>query len=113
MKIQSKILQAIFPGLFSVLAASVAAAAATLPHMEKLAPGVYAAGFADRYGSANCGWVALGDQTLMVDTPHGVSVAEFLSEVERTTGKPVRTLVRTRVDPSEDRKSTRLNSSHT
>src|SRR5690242_7495769 len=42
-------------------------AAPLLPHSEELAPGVGAAGFADRYRCANCGWVALGDQTLLVD----------------------------------------------
>ena len=46
-------------------------------HLEAIAAGVYAAGFADRYRSANCGWVALRDEMLLVDLPRGVSV-EFL-----------------------------------
>ena len=35
------------------------ARSAALPHHEEIAPGVFAAGFADRYRSSNCGWVAL------------------------------------------------------
>jgi type 1 glutamine amidotransferase len=68
-----------------------------LPHREQLAPGVYVAGFSDRYYSANCGWVALGEETLLIDLPHGIPVLEFLSLVASSTGKPVRTLVLTHV----------------
>ena len=32
---------------------------AALPHRQRIAPGIHVAGFADRYRSANCGWVAL------------------------------------------------------
>ena len=39
--------------------AEPAALALGLPHREEIAPGVHVAGFADRYHSANCGWVAL------------------------------------------------------
>ena len=53
------------------------------------------AGFADRYRSANCGWVALADETLLIDLPRGMPVAEFLKLVAATTGKPARTLVLT------------------
>jgi hypothetical protein len=66
-----------------------------LPHLEQVAPGVYAAGFADRYRSANCGWVTEKDETLLVDVPRGVPVAEFLAEVARFSGKPVRKLALT------------------
>ena len=62
--------------------------AAPLPHREEIAPGVYAAGFSDRYHSANCGWVALSDETLLVDLPRGIPVREFLKLVAGTTGKP-------------------------
>ena len=54
------------------------ATSAVLPHREQIAPGVHAAGFADRYHSANCGWVALGDETLLIDLPRGMPVPEFL-----------------------------------
>ena len=70
-----------------------------LPHHEEIAPGVHAVGFADRYHSANCGWVALKDETLLIDLPRGIPVAEFLKLIATTTGKPARTLVLTR---SED-----------
>jgi type 1 glutamine amidotransferase len=66
-----------------------------MPHLEQISSGVYAAGFAHRYRSANCGWVALNDQTLLVDLPRGISVPAFLREVGRLTGKPARKLVLT------------------
>jgi type 1 glutamine amidotransferase len=71
------------------------AAEAVLPHHEEVAPGVHAAGFADRWRSANCGWVVLGDEVLLVDLPRGVGAADFLNEVARTSGKPPRRLVLT------------------
>ena len=67
----------------------------TLPHHAEIAPGVHAAGFSDRHRSANCGWVALEDETLLVDLPRGIPVPEFLALVAGTTGKPARTLVLT------------------
>jgi type 1 glutamine amidotransferase len=72
-----------------------------LPHLEQIAWSVYAAGFADRYHSANCGWVALNDQTLLIDLPRGVPVPAFLMEVARLTGKPVRKLVLTGFRPGD------------
>jgi type 1 glutamine amidotransferase len=53
------------------------------------------AGFSARYGSANCGWVAMGEETLLIDLPRGIPVPEFLKLVAETTGKPVRSLVLT------------------
>ena len=53
------------------------------------------AGFSDRYRSANCGWVALGDETLLIDLPRGIAVPEFLAIVAESTRKPARTLVLT------------------
>ncbi len=64
-------------------------------HLVEVVPGVYAAGFADRHKSANCGWVALRDETLLIDLPRGVGTAAFLAEVTRLTGKPPRTLLLT------------------
>ena len=68
-----------------------------LPHQQEIASGVYAAGFSYRFGNANCGWVTLGDQTLLVDLPRGTPVPQFLSYVEKITGKPPRTLVLTNI----------------
>ncbi len=67
----------------------------SLPHREPVAPGVYAAGFSDRHRSANCGWVALREETLLIDVPRGSPVPDFLALVAATTGKPARTLVLT------------------
>jgi hypothetical protein len=53
------------------------------------------AGFSARYGSANCAWVALGEETLLIDVPRGIPVHEFLKLVSETTGKPPRSLVLT------------------
>ncbi|HUE14896.1 MAG TPA: ThuA domain-containing protein [Planctomycetaceae bacterium] len=74
-----------------------------LPHVEALGGGAFAAGFSDRYGSANCGWVRLRESTLLVDLPHGLGVPEFLAEVERIAGKPVRKLALTHVRAEDER----------
>ncbi len=68
---------------------------ARLPHREQVASGVYAAGFSDLQHDANCGWVALGESTLLIDLPRGIPVPEFLTLVTASTGKPARTLVLT------------------
>lgn len=73
----------------------IGAVSAGIPHVEQLAPKVYAAGFASRYGSANCGWIALSDHTLLIDLPHGIAIPEFLAEVGKITGKPVTTAILT------------------
>jgi type 1 glutamine amidotransferase len=92
---------------FSWLALVLAAASrgddrpAVLPHREQLAPGIYVAGFAERYHCANCGWVALADETLLIDVPRGVPVAEYLALVAATTGKPARTLVLTNIQDGD------------
>ncbi len=96
----------LFPAAFAKAPASAPAdkpvsSAAPLPHREEIAPGVHAAGFADRYHSSNCGWVALSDETLLVDLPRGMPVREFLKLVAGTTGKPARTLVLTRVEDGD------------
>lgn len=69
---------------------------ALMPHLEEIAPGVYGAGFANRYRSANCGWIALENEALLVDLPYGIATPDFLREVERISGQPARSLVLTR-----------------
>ncbi len=66
-----------------------------LPHREQIAPGVHVAGFAHRYHSTNCGWVALENETILIDLPRGIAVPEFLKLVAATTGKPAKTLLLT------------------
>lgn len=68
-----------------------------LPHLVEVVPGVFAAGFAHRHGSANCGWIALEDRTVLIDLPRGVEPSPFLAEVERIAGRPPRWLVLTSV----------------
>lgn len=68
-----------------------------LPHLTEVVPGVWAAGFSDRHGSANCGWIALADRTVVVDLPRGMAAERFLAEVARIAGKPPRTLVLTQL----------------
>jgi type 1 glutamine amidotransferase len=75
--------------------ARAAGAAERLPHREEVAPGVFAAGFSDRQESANCGWIALAKECLLVDLPRGIPIDEFLELVIATTGKPARSLVLT------------------
>jgi type 1 glutamine amidotransferase len=72
-----------------------------LPHLERVAPGVYAAGSSDRYHSADYGWVAGKDETLLMDLPRGVALADYLAEVSRTTDRPARTLVLTHAEPGD------------
>ncbi len=80
--------------LTAILLAALAPAAPLLPHHEEVAPGVHAAGFADRWRSANCGWVVLRDELLLVDLPRGVAAADYLGEVARLNGpKPCRLLL--------------------
>ena len=81
--------------------AKPASSAGLLPHHEQIAPGVHAAGFADRYHSTNCGWVALEAETLLIDLPRGIPAAEFLKLVEKTTGKPARSLALTRAEDGD------------
>ncbi len=74
-----------------------------LPHVEQIADGVFAAGFADRFGSANCGWVRGAVSTMLVDLPRGVGISQFVDEVERLAGRPVRRLVLTKVEAGDER----------
>lgn len=77
------------------------ASASRLPHLEEIAPGVFAAGFPAHFGSANCGWVALAEETLLIDLPRDIPVPEFLDLVAETAGKPARSLVLTRARPGD------------
>lgn len=72
-----------------------AAATAAIPHKEQLAPGVWAAGFSDKYRDANCGWVATASDALLIDLPKGMPVPEFLAEAGKLAGKPVKRFILT------------------
>lgn len=99
--------QLLAPAPFAKSAAAPAKAAPTehsalLPHLEQLAPGVYAAGFADRFGSANCGWAATADGVALVDLPRGVAAADYLKEVARISGASPHELLLTRWQPGDE-----------
>ncbi len=68
---------------------------AAFPHEKELAPGVHVVGFADRYRSANCGWIATPDGALLVDLPRGIPADEFLAAVVKSSAKPATALVLT------------------
>ncbi len=87
--------------LLVVTVASQPAPAASLAHVDEIAPGVYAAGFAHRHKSANCGWVAISDRAVLIDLPPAELLTQLLSKVADTTGKPPRTLVLTRFDKAD------------
>lgn len=71
------------------------AAGAAVPHREEIAPGVWAAGFADKYKSANSGWVVAGGDVLLIDVPWGVDAAAYLDEVKQTSGRAAKKLLLT------------------
>jgi len=61
----------------------------TLPHVDEVAPGVWASGFAARHGSANTGWFIAGAETVLVDLPPAaVPLDGYLAEVKRISGRP-------------------------
>lgn len=72
-----------------------ASQAALLPHLEQVSRNVWAAGFAAKFNSANCGFVALENETLLIDLPHGVAIPDYLAEVQRITGKPAKSILLT------------------
>lgn len=74
---------------------AAAAADAAWPHHERLAPDVHVIGFADRYRSANCGWIETDAGVWLVDLPRGLVAAEYLDEVARIAGKPAIALLLT------------------
>jgi type 1 glutamine amidotransferase len=63
--------------------------AVALPHVQQVAPGVWAAGFSDRRGSANGGWFTTATETVLID----LDLATYGDEVRRITGKPVRATI--------------------
>ena len=68
---------------------------------RKLYALIFAAGFADRFRSANCGFFAAGDEAVLIDLPRGIETTEFAKDVERLTGRPPRRLVLTAVAQSK------------
>jgi type 1 glutamine amidotransferase len=74
---------------------TLALAAAPLPHQEQVAPGIWAAGFSAKSNSANCGWLISGSATILIDLPRVSDLPAFLSEVAKSTGKPVRQVLLT------------------
>ncbi len=75
--------------------AVVASAAAPWPHHEEIAPGVHVIGFADRFRSANCGFLVEREGTWLVDLPRGIEAERFLADVKRVSGKPAIALLLT------------------
>ncbi len=73
-----------------------------LPHLEQLVPGVYAAGFSDKYNSANCGWADLGEKALLVDLPRGVNAEDYVAEVKSISGKTASKLALTHLLPGDE-----------
>ncbi len=80
---------------------SFAAAALEIPHVETLAPRVYSAGLDNRGAHQNCGWVVLGDHTLLIDIPRDIEVAGFVEAVAKITGKPVTAVVVTHTEDND------------
>ena len=85
----------------SVVFAGGLRASSLLPHFEKVGERVYAAGFAEKHRSANCGWVELEHETLLIDLPRGIKVSDFLAEVKSVSAPPPRTLVLTRFEAGD------------
>ena len=83
------------PLIGCLFVAAGGSSARALDFVQQIAPGVHLAGFADRYGSANCGWIELEDRTVLIDLPPGIGVEAFLAAVARTSSKPVRSLLLT------------------
>lgn len=98
----------LLPASFAVPPANVKAKAtasidnsALLPHLERLSSRVIAAGFADKFRSANCGLVETEKGTTLVDLPRGVDIVPFVKEVERLTGRKPTQLLLTHADPAD------------
>jgi type 1 glutamine amidotransferase/glyoxylase-like metal-dependent hydrolase (beta-lactamase superfamily II) len=82
-------------GLANAVTIQSAAPAAT---PEQVAPGVFVLGSASRLGSANIGWVILGDQVILVGAPHPELVTQALAAVGKLTAKPVRIAIVTEAE---------------
>jgi type 1 glutamine amidotransferase len=74
---------------------AAAAESPILPHLERVSARVFAAGFADKYRSANCGFFSDGEGSVLIDLPRGVAATEFANEVDRLTGRAPRKLILT------------------
>ena len=61
-----------------------ATAAPTLAHLQELKPGIFASGFSHSNRSANTGWIAQSDQTLLIDLPPGLEAGTYLTAVKET-----------------------------
>ncbi len=80
---------------------AAAAESPILPHLERISPRVFAAGFADKFRSANCGFFAAGEGAVLIDLPRGVVVSEFAKEVEQLTGRTPRRLILTHANADD------------
>ncbi len=85
---------------FIVIAATAASsgeeprsAEALLP--KELAPDVHVLCAPHRFGSATVGWVALANETILIDCPHPDYLPKILARIESTTGKPLKRVVLT------------------
>lgn len=74
-----------------------------LPHLKEFVPGVYAAGFAHKYKSANCGWISMEKGSMLIDLPRGLETEVFLKEVKRISGKAPHTLVLTKFQEGDEK----------
>ncbi|MCK0160537.1 ThuA domain-containing protein [Allomuricauda sp. F6463D] len=74
-----------------------------LPHVKEFVPGVYATGFAHKYKNANCGWIAISNECMLVDLPRGLEPQMFLKEVERISGTTPNTLVLTKFQDGDEK----------
>jgi type 1 glutamine amidotransferase/glyoxylase-like metal-dependent hydrolase (beta-lactamase superfamily II) len=84
-------------GLALLLALPPASAEPFTP--RELAPGIHALRSADRFGSANVGWAAVGDQLYLIGAPPAGLVPDWLSEAERTSGRRPRRAILTDLGP--------------
>ncbi len=85
--------------LLRASAIDASAAAPPWPHHEEIAPGIHVVGFADRYGSANCGFFDVDGETWLVDLPRGISAEQFLADVTKVSGHAPVALVLTHATP--------------
>jgi type 1 glutamine amidotransferase len=89
-------------GMALLLASAIGSAAASpWPHHEEIAPDVHVIGFADRFGSANCGFFVAGGETWLVDVPRGIPAPEFVADVTKVSGHPPVSLVLTHATPDD------------
>ncbi len=69
----------------------IGAALSQTSRVRELAPGVfYWQGDRDQRKPANCGWVVFNDYVLVIDANYPWGAKEILSEIRRTSNKPIR-----------------------